>query len=184
MTSLQNSPKKYARATAGRVQTPRGVMLIEVMVAILILTIGVFGLMAAFARTTNTLTDVDNRALATRYADQIFNQMSAQVDRSSAGNLAASLAAFNHNATPAPNADGVPTPCATGFTNSPSTHPVITTWLTQLTATGATGLPGATAAMQQIVIEPALSNRVTISVCWMSSADTVVRQHVQRGYIN
>ncbi|MFY7940575.1 MAG: type IV pilus modification PilV family protein, partial [Burkholderiaceae bacterium] len=163
----------------------RGMMLIEVMVAVLILVIGMLGLMAAFAQTTTTQTDVDNRATAARLTQSLVNQITAGVDRSTNPPdndvTPALLAPMAHNPTPGPSLTGVPAPCEPGFASAPSANPIVLAWLGQVTGPG--GLPGATAAMQQIVVGPTL-NQVTVTVCWQASGDSARRQHVQRAYIN
>jgi type IV pilus assembly protein PilV len=160
----------------------RGMMLIEVMVAVLILVIGLLGLMAAFAKTTSTQTDVDNRATAARLTQSLLSQMMAGVPRTGANNSVdtVSLNLMAHNPTPAPVA-GVPAPCTGGFGNAPSADPVVIAWLGQVTSPG--GLPGATAATQQVFINPVF-NEVTVTVCWQASGDVAPRQHVQKAYIN
>jgi hypothetical protein len=51
---------------------------------------------------------------------------------------------------------------------------------------GSTGLPGSTAAMQQIVVDSTAGNynRVTVNVCWKSPADNVTRRHTMTTYVN
>lgn len=171
--------RKLRSAEVGQSTRQRGMMLIEVLVAILILIVGVLGLIAAFARTTTTQTDVDTRAMAARYTSQILSQISASVDRTSDATIAASLATMVHQPNPAPDAAGVPGNCP--FDGDPSLDAGVTDWVTQMTA-GPQALPGATPAMQQLSV--GAFNEVTVVVCWQSPGDPVPRRHVQRAYVN
>jgi type IV pilus assembly protein PilV len=185
MTLFQkHSDQKLCPAAGRLLQRHRGMMLIEVMVSILILVIGVLGLMAAFAKTTTTQTDVDNRAIAARLTQSLLNQIAIGVNRENFplpdSVLPASLTPLAHYSSPAPVA-GVPAPCTGGFSGAASADPMVTNWLAQVTGPG--GLPGATAAMQQIFVDTTF-NQVTVTVCWQSPGDLVPRQHVQRAYIN
>lgn len=179
MISLQKTRiGKLRSAGVDQLSRHRGMMLIDVLVSILILSVGVLGLIAAFARTTTAQTDVDTRAIAARYTSQILSQIATGVDRTSDATIAASLATMVHQPNPAPAA-GVPGICP--FDGGPSADVGVTEWVTQVTA-GPQRLPGATAAMQQISV--GAFNEVTVVVCWQSPGDPAPRRHVQRAYVN
>jgi hypothetical protein len=52
-----------------------------------------------------------------------------------------------------------------------------------ITAAG-TGLPGSTETMQQILVDTANANRVTVTVCWRAPAGTSLHRHVVVANIN
>jgi type IV pilus assembly protein PilV len=127
-----------------------GFTLIEVMVAVLIFSFGILGLVGMQASAIKMSTDAQQRAEATFLADQLLARMLISDP--------ASVADFNHNPVGT-------TACAP--TAAPSTHAVVTEWLTEVTTT----FPRASAAEQQIIISG--SNDVIVRLCWKNGeADT------------
>lgn len=161
-----------------------GIVLIEVMVAALLFVVGLLGLLRSAGVTAATQSDVQLRTEASQHVSSIIDTISLNVDRTSEETLATSLALFSHR--PAGN--------NCDFSGDESTQPLITTWVARITqgaivppanaADPTTRLPGSTAAMQQIVVNAANSNEVTVRLCWRSSNDAVARQHVMRAFIN
>lgn len=174
---MNNQPVK-------RESLQRGVILIEVMVAALLFAVGIVGLLRATAQTITTQSDTQLRTEATQHVAAMIDTISLNVDRSSDAALAASLATFSHRAT----GNGC------NFTGAAATNPLVATWAARITngaiippavaADPATRLPGSTAARQQIQVDAANNNQVTVRVCWQSSNDAVARQHVMRAFIN
>ena len=167
-----------------------GFFLLEALVAILIFSLGILGLVAMGSLAINAQNDAQYRTEAANYASDIAGQILLNVDRisvtSGAGNTTivnpATLATFSHYGS-APAATGT---CA--FGGAASTNPVVTTWVNKITTTsgGSYPLPGANAANLQIAINQAATgfNQVTVTVCWKAPSDLAMRQHTLISYIN
>ncbi len=174
--------------TLSNLSTPpqqRGMMLIEALMAILIFSLGILGMVGVNALAVASQSDAQYRTDANKFATQIINQIWVSVPRvpsipgdptSAPMIAAASLNAFQHQATTDAN-------CS--FSGDPATDAVVAPWVASVMAAG-TGLPGATAAMQQIVVANTASqlNEVTVTVCWKAPGDAVARKHVMKSVIN
>jgi len=158
-----------------------GFFLIEALIAILIFSLGVLGLVAMGGAAIAAQSDAQYRTEAAALADEIASKISLNVDRLNAGNaypstaasIAATLAPYQHQ----PN--GVN--CA--FNGAVWTDPVVQAWVAKVTSPG-TGLPGATATSQQIAINTANFNRISVTICWQAPQDRAVRQHTLITYVN
>lgn len=158
-----------------------GFFLIEALIAILIFSLGVLGLVAMGGAAIAAQSDAQYRTEAAALADEIASKISLNVDRlnaanaypSTAASIAATLAPYQHQ----PN--GVN--CA--FNGGASADPVVQAWVTKVTSPG-TGLPGATATSQQIKINTANFNRISVTICWQAPQDRAVRQHTLVTYVN
>ena len=152
-------------------EAQRGFFLIEAMVAILIFALGILGLVAMGGTAVSSQSDAQYRTDASSLADAIASQIALGVDRTTAANKAASLAAFAHNP------GGVN--CA--FAGGPTADPAVLALANRAQAI----LPGATAAYQQIIIDaPGSYNRVEITLCWKTASDNVPRRHTVVTYVN
>lgn len=165
--------------------TQRGAILIEVMVAALLFVLGLLGLVGVAAKSISDQTDIQYRTLASNLASEVIDTIWLNVDRTSAATLAASLTAFQHQPTTTAN-------CS--FTGAASALVPVTNWVAKVRV-GATNppatvpdpasrLPGAAADMQQIAVNIANGNEVTVRLCWLGSTDVAARQYVLRAYIN
>lgn len=125
-----------------------GFTMIEVLVALLVFSLGVLGLVAIQATATRMASDARDRAVATFLADQILARMLIS-DRTTAPS-------FAHRPTGS-------TPCTA--TGADSTNPVVTGWLTEVS----NQLPNAGSALQQIVVTGA--DEVTVRLCWQNGND-------------
>jgi type IV pilus assembly protein PilV len=125
-----------------------GFSLVEVLVAIVVFSMGVLGLMKLQATAVRMSTDARQRAEATFLADQLLARMLI-ADPSTA-------ASFAHKP------DGS-VPCAP--TGAASTNAVVADWLTQVTAT----LPRAAAAEQQVIVSTGAATDVTVRLCWKNA---------------
>ncbi len=153
-----------------------GMVIIEVLIAILIFSLGVLGMVGINALAVSSQSDAQYRADANKFATDIINQMWVGVDRSTTTTLSDSLVAFKHQASGAT--------CA--FNGDASESDVVTHWVGTVLSPG-TGLPGATAAMQQIDVADTGSggiNEVTVTLCWQAPTDNAVRKHVMKAVIN
>ena len=155
----------------------KGMLLIEVMVALLLFLVGILGLVKTMAMTQVAQTDAQFRTEAASLANEIVQTISLTAARgTTAAMFNTALQLYQHN--PSQTAD-----CA--FSGAVSANSDVAAWTTKV-QTNTTGLPGATAAMQQILVGNTATdfNRITVTLCWKSPNDRVARQHVFASYIN
>ena len=158
-------------ATAWRRQ--QGVFLIEALLGILIFSLGILALIGMQAAAISAQSDARYRIEAANLAEKMQNNIWLNVDRSTPANLATSLANFSHNESGAN--------CA--FSGTPSADALVTAWVTEVRAAGS-GLPNATAAMQQILVNTGTFNRVTITVCWQPPRALTPSRHTIVTFVN
>jgi len=137
----------------GSLSSQKGMSLLEGLIAIVIFSIGMLGLMKLQVEYMRESSDAKHRAQAAYLADQLIGKIYS-------GN-SANLSAYAHRV----NGGG----CAPSGTNSSS--PVITSWLNDVNST----LPGAASSTQQIKVN-VVDNQVDITVCWRQQ-DGTVHQH-------
>ena len=175
MQSKRSTNVRPNRAAQG------GFFLIEALIAILIFSLGVLGLVAMGGAAIAAQSDAQYRTEAAALPDEIASKISLNVDRynaanayaSTAASIAATLAPFVHQ----PNGAN----CA--FSGPASTDQAVVDWVTKVTTAGS-GLPGATATSQQIKIDTANFNRISVTICWQAPQDKAVRQHTLITYVN
>lgn len=136
----------------------RGSTLLEALVAILIFSIGVLGLIGLQAVSIKNSIDAKYRADAAFLANQIIGQM--WVDRANIDNYAHYIT----NVTPG-------TPC--DYSGSASTQVPVTNWIAEIGKTLPAASLGATKIAQIQVTTPtppdmANTRQVTVTVCWQS----------------
>jgi len=157
-----------------------GFFLLEALIAILIFSLGLLGLVAMQGAAISAQSDAQYRAEAAKFANEILSVMWVNVDRKSIDidkdGLAtkASLATFTHQ--PA-GADCV-------FSGAAAASPLVSEWSTRLL--GTSGLPGAAAAGQQISVNNTAAglNKVVVTICWQTPQDKAPRKHIAISYIN
>jgi type IV pilus modification protein PilV len=172
-------------------QRQTGSFLLEAVIGILIFFIGVLAMIGLQANSIAIQNDSQYRIEAANLADQMLGQINLNVTRDANGNVVpATLAGFSHQPVggtttcnllatdPTANAD-----CC-NFTGLASADALVTNWVNRITANAATRLPGSTAAMQQVTINPAIQNQVTVTVCWQGPKDGRPRFQRVIGYIN
>ena len=125
-----------------------GFTMIEVLVALLVFSLGVLGLVAIQATATRMANDARDKAVATFLADQILARMLIS-DPTTA-------LSFAHHATGT---------TACNPTGAASTNATVTAWLTEVTQQ----LPNAGSTLQQIVVTA--PNEVTVRLCWQNGED-------------
>nr|WP_259372715.1 type IV pilus modification protein PilV [Schlegelella koreensis] len=152
-----------------------GFFLIEALVAILIFALGILGLVAMGGTAVSAQSDAQYRTEASAYADAIASRIALSVDRSSDAALAASLPRFAHRAT------GAPADCA--FTGDDTEEAALLDVINRAASAGG-GLPGADATFQQVAVDTAQRNRVSITVCWRTANDSAPRRHTLVTYVN
>lgn len=135
----------------------------EALVALVVFSFGVLGLLGLQATSIKNSGDAKYRSDASYAANQIVAQM--WVDRSN-------IDAYAHYATGPV--------CA--FTGSASANANVTAWLTQNSSL----LPGASSTNTQIqVTTPAASTKqVKVTVCWKTPQDTAAHNFVTTAQIN
>jgi type IV pilus assembly protein PilV len=156
-----------------------GMGLLEALIGILLFSLGILAMVAMQAASVNAVADAQYRIEAVNAANQLLAQMWTTVDRSSAASVQASLLTLEHQTS------GAPATCA--FSGTPASNATIVAWLGNLNTGGAGGgplIPGATAAMQQIDVDTGVSNRVTITLCWLAPNDATPHRHTLVAYIN
>ncbi len=156
-----------------------GVFLIEALVAILIFSIGILGMLAMGGTAIGAQTDARFRTDAAGLAEDLASDIVLNVARNTAAAFQASLASYEHQPV------GVDCtfsgPAAAG-------NPIVDAWLLRVgtVGPGLPGLPNATAATQQITVAPTAAgfNRVQITICWQAASDPVMRHHTLVTYVN
>jgi type IV pilus modification protein PilV len=154
-----------------------GMLLIEVLVAVLLFVVGILGMVKAMGVSQVAQADAQNRSEAGNFASVIVQRMRVAADNSSAANYIASLEAFRHLET---------TVSACSFSGTPSSNAFVTNWVADV-RTGAGHLPGATAAMQQVLVDTTPGtgyNKVTVTLCWQGPNDLQPRRHTYSAYVN
>jgi type IV pilus assembly protein PilV len=138
-----------ARPPAPRRQVA-GFTMIEVLVALLVFSLGVLGLVAIQATAARMANDARDKATATFLADQLLARMLIS-DPTTA-------ASFSHNPTGT-------TPCNPG--GSASANTTVTGWLEEVRQL----LPNAPNNLQQVVVTAA-TGEVTVRLCWQNGNET------------
>ncbi|MFN7086976.1 MAG: type IV pilus modification protein PilV [Burkholderiales bacterium] len=156
--------------TSRRKRFQSGVMLLEALIGILIFSMGILAMVAMQATTISMAADAQYRSEAAFLADEIISRIWVSVDRSDAAALQASLNTFRYNTS------GSNCNFSGGAADAGNT--VLANWVAAVTTAAGTRLPGATAAMQQVLVDTAANNLVTVTVCWRPPQDTQSRKHV------
>lgn len=166
-------------------QAQGGFLLIEALIAILIFSLGILGMVAMGGAAVGAQSDARFRNDAAALADEIANRMAVDAPRNLASVpgpdlvLAGSLAAYQYQ--PITGA----TPCT--FSGVKSALPTVTNWIDLVRADGpgAHRLPGATADTAQIAVDSTAGfNQVSITICWQGPNDSAQRRHTLVTYIN
>jgi type IV pilus assembly protein PilV len=164
----------------------RGFLLIEGLIAMLIFSLGVLGIIAMGTAAIAAQTDARFRVDAAALADEIANNIAIRAVRNPGTVTGPDLDLrdslnndFQHQPTGAATAAG----CA--FGGPQTTNPALLALLDQAVA-GPRRLPDATRETQQIAINtgPAGFNQVSITICWQGPDDRAQRRHTLVTYIN
>jgi type IV pilus modification protein PilV len=158
------------------IKQQKGMLLIEVLIALLLFVIGIMGLVKAMGSSQKTLSDALSRSEASTFSSNIIQTMRVTADNSSAANFKTSLESFRHLTT-------TDSPCA--FSGTASSNDAVIAWVADV-QTGAGRLPGSTAAMQQILVDTSATgfNKVTVTVCWQGPNDIQPRRNTYSAYVN
>ena len=136
----------------------RGVFLLEALIAILIFSLGILGMVAMGGTAIAAQSDARYRTEAANFANEIASKIALNVDPN---NIQTSLQGFAHQ------------PISAGYCNfagDASTSAIVLGWVDEVRGAvpGTPGLPGATAISQSIAVDisQATYSTVTITVCW------------------
>jgi type IV pilus assembly protein PilV len=156
----------------------RGFFLIEALIAILIFSLGILGMVGMGGTAIAAQSDARYRTDAAKLANDIASHIQLNVDRTSLAALQASLNAYQHQ----------PGGGNCSFSGAPSTDVGLLAWLNEVVTVGPglPGLPGTTAATQQVLVDTSAAafNRVQITICWRAPTDTALRTHTLVTYVN
>lgn len=136
-------------ANARRALRAAGFTMIEVLVSLLVFSLGVLALVQIQGTAVRMSSDARDRAIATFLADQLLARMLISDPATSTS--------FAHKSSGT-------TACAPS--GSESTNAVVTEWLAEV----AQQLPGASSALQQVVVNAA-TGEVTVRLCWQNGDD-------------
>jgi len=161
----------------------RGVFLIEALLGILIFSLGILSLVAMQTAAVSAQSDARYRIEAANLADQIVSEIWLNVNRlpvPPATQLASQLASAASVLAVQHQAGGA----SCNFSGAASTSSLVTDWVNTVTGAG-TGLPGAIAAMQQIIVTPAVADAsgqsaystVSVTLCWQAPIDASPHRH-------
>jgi len=142
-------------------------MLLEALIAILLFSMGILGLMGLQAIAIKNTADAKYRTEAAFLANQIIGQMWTE----NPGNLLQ----YAHNPTTAGT-------CS--FGGGASGNANVTAWLGNASTLGtvAGNLPGATSVRQQIIV--GAGNLVTVTVCWQGPQEAAPHNYVAVAQVN
>jgi len=159
-------------------QHQNGFFLIEAMIAILIFSLGILGMVGMGSTAIASQSDARFRTDAANLANDIASYIQLNANRTSLVALQTSLNGFAHQPSG--------TNCA--FSGAPSADAGVLTWLNKVVTVGPglPGLPGTTSATQQVLVDTSATgfNRVQITVCWRAPTDTALRTHTLVTYVN
>ncbi len=144
-------------------QLQHGMFLIEALIAILIFSLGILGMVAMGGTAIASQSDAQYRMDAATFANEIASKIALNVDTSNPPtSIQNSIQAFAHQPVVA---DGY---C--DFAGAPSTSPIVLGWVDEVrgAVAGVAGLPGATNLTQSIAVNTASStySMLTITICW------------------
>jgi type IV pilus assembly protein PilV len=156
----------------------QGAFLLEALIAILIFSFGILGLVGMQSKAISAQSDAQYRIEAANFADKMMGQIWLGIDRTSDATFANSLKQFQHQ----PNTTGI---C--NFSGTASANADVSSWVDdQINGDPPRKmpLPGAKTSMQQITVNTNFSNMVTITVCWQAPFDAAPRRFSMVSYIN
>jgi type IV pilus assembly protein PilV len=162
-------------------QSQSGVFLLEALIAILIFSLGILGMVAMGGTAIASQSDAQFRTEAANFASEIASKIALNVDRANP----ASVTNFAHLPVPGGYCN---------FAGSASTNAVVLDWIDRVrgAVAGVPGLPGATNVSESIAVDTTPGsgfNRVTITVCWKPPSTNATplapwHRHVLVSYIN
>ncbi len=164
-----------------------GFLLIEALVAILIFSLGILGMIAMGTTAISAQSDAHFRTDAAKLTEDLVSTIALNVARPGGIVDTTQLNQFNHFPTTTPD-----TPCV--FSGGASTQAIVTNWVADVETVGP-GLPGLPADptenghREHISVSTAAGgyNQVEVTVCWRAPgtpSTTPMRHHTLVTYIN
>jgi len=145
-----------------KLKPQHGGVLIEALVAILIFSLGIIGLLGLQAASIKSSGDAKYRSDASYLVNQIIAQM--WVDRTN-------IDTYSH----------YPSGPTCSFTGAGSSSPFVTGWLSEITDK----LPGANADKTQIVVSTVDGTKqIKVTICWKTPLETTPHNFVTTAQIN
>jgi type IV pilus assembly protein PilV len=158
-----------------------GSFLLEALIGLLIFSMGALAMIALQANGIAAQTDAQYRIEAAKLVDQIIGNINAHATRATPALMQDALEDYALNTQTNANCNFSGGSLATAGSQADTDIP---NWVTAITTTAATKLPGSTTAMQQILVDTGTYNKVTVTVCWQTASDTVARKHSVIAYVN
>lgn len=152
----------------------KGSFVLEAIIAILIFSMGLIGLIALQGTATATSTDTRYRVEANQFANRIISSIQANAVRTGEAQFIASVNAFAHNQTG--------NQCT--FSGTASVHPIVTAWLSDLTAASSAGRLPDVDAQISVTWGAGTANQVRVIICWQQPGLPVKRRHIVTGSIS
>jgi type IV pilus assembly protein PilV len=141
-------------------QSQQGMFLLEALIAILIFSLGILGMVAMGSTAIASQSDAQFRTDAATFANEIASKIALNVDTTNAATIQSSLLTFIHQ----------PVVNFCEITGAPSTNPIVQGWVQEVTGgvAGINGLPGATSGSQSIAVDTSQQfyATVTVTICW------------------
>jgi type IV pilus assembly protein PilV len=185
MQSIHRGPPQ------AKTQQQRGFMIIEALIAILIFSLGILGMIAMGGVAIGAQSDARYRTDATRLAENMANLIEINAARSNNPSVAVSVREDLMRASLEPFKHQVDGTDACKYSGAASTNPLVMQWVSDVMTVGAglPGLPGTVETGQQIRISNTAAglNRVEITVCWKdpgTAAGTAMRRHTLVTFVN
>jgi type IV pilus assembly protein PilV len=148
-----------------------GVVLLEALIGIMIFSIGILALVALGTTAITVQADAQYRTEAMNLAERMSSAIWTGVARTPEGEVdPVALAAYRQQ-------DGGDD-CT--FSGSEATRQEVIDWLAAVRSS----LPGSVEEMQQVAVNPARHNQVSITICWQAPADQRVRHYTLVTYVN
>jgi len=171
-------------------KSQRGSFMLEALIGMVLFFLGVLTMIALQANSIAIQADSQYRTEAGNLADQILGEINLN-SRDGTGTVnSVALATFSHQPTGGTTTcrllatDATANNDCCNFSGQVSANPLVTAWVASASTNTATRLPGSGATRQQIVVNTATANQVTVTVCWQGPKDARPRFHRVIGYIN
>jgi type IV pilus assembly protein PilV len=140
-----------------------GMFLLEALIAILVFSLGILGMVAMGSTAIASQSDAQYRGDAATFANEIASKIALNVDTANPPtSIQTSLQGFAHQP--------IITDGFCDFAGAASTSPIVLGWVDEVRGAvpGIAGLPGATNVTQSIAVDTSQPNysTVTVTICW------------------
>jgi type IV pilus assembly protein PilV len=156
-----------------RMRREAGALLVEALVAILLFSVAILGLVGLQVVAIGTVRDTHYRSEASYLANQLVGLMWTHLDRRTPDAAIDTFCAFAMSATLAPG-------CPVRVVGTPAILQAKADWL----ASVAKALPNADAAAQRVEVDAIDGKRVVVTLSWRAPQDVAPRRHVVTANVN